>query len=102
MNKAPNKWNLKVYKKKTMKNTDKLIHIKDEILLNIVYFFQSDTGTYNKKTAKLIWQPAVKPVWLNNEVSMQCVSVYMFFYRGGDLNMNAHPLMGTCVTVGLN
>jgi len=29
-----------------------------------------------------------------------CVCVYMFFYPVGDLNLNAHRLMGTCATVG--
>jgi len=29
-----------------------------------------------------------------------CVCVYMFFYPGGNLNLNAHRLMGTSVTVG--
>ncbi len=29
-----------------------------------------------------------------------CVCVCLFLYTGGDLNLNTHRLMGTCVTVG--
>ncbi len=29
-----------------------------------------------------------------------CVCTYLFLYPGGDLNLNTHRLMGTCVTVG--
>jgi len=39
-------------------------------------------------------------------VSMECVCVcvcvFIFLYFGGDLNWNAHTLMGTRVTEGLN
>jgi len=42
------------------------------------------------------------PVAGSSEELCVCAHVYvfMFFYPGGDLNLNAHRLMGNSVTVG--
>ncbi len=37
---------------------------------------------------------------MNVDLSSVCVSVCLFLYTGGDLNLNTHRLVGTCVTVG--
>ncbi len=46
-------------------------------------------------------------VWVCVCVCVSCASVWcvwscvcLFLYTGGDLNLNTHSLMGTCVTVG--
>ncbi len=34
-------------------------------------------------------------------LSIVCVCVYLFFYPGGDLNLNTYRLMGISATVGI-